>query len=115
MQPCSQPRPSTLQKIAVPILDLTSALVQLFATSFFSPTPVDILKPQPTAKMPPKKVYVERGLGSGRRVQKGYFRSAYDTLTSPENSGLVTAITVFGVCCRVACASCAHVCLWDII
>lgn len=47
--------------------------------------------------MPPKKVYVERGLGSGRRVQKGYVRSVYDTLTSPENSGMVTAITAFGV------------------
>lgn len=48
--------------------------------------------------MPPKKVYIERGLGSGRRIQKGYLRSVYDTLTSPENSGMVTAVTAFGVC-----------------
>lgn len=48
--------------------------------------------------MPPKKVYVERGLTTSRRVQKGYLRSVYDTLTSPENSAMVTAVTAFGVC-----------------
>ncbi|KAJ4417254.1 hypothetical protein N0V82_006287 [Gnomoniopsis sp. IMI 355080] len=47
--------------------------------------------------MPPKKVYVERGLGSGKRIQKGYFRSTYDTLTSPENSSMVKSIAAFGV------------------
>ncbi|KAJ4396329.1 hypothetical protein N0V93_000548 [Gnomoniopsis smithogilvyi] len=47
--------------------------------------------------MPPKKVYVERGLGSGKRIQKGYFRSTYDTLTSPENSAMVKSVAAFGV------------------
>lgn len=48
--------------------------------------------------MPPKQIYVERGLGSGKRLQpKGYFASTYDTLTSPENSSMVKAIAAFGV------------------
>lgn len=47
--------------------------------------------------MPPKKVYAERGLGSGRRIHKGYIASTYETLTSPENSGMVKAIAAFGV------------------
>lgn len=55
--------------------------------------------------MPPKKVYVERGVVPGRRLQpKGYFASAYETLTSPENSGMVKAVAAFGVCCRPRCA-----------
>lgn len=51
--------------------------------------------------MPPKKVYVERGLGSGRRIQKGYIASTYETLTSPENSAMVKAIAAFGVSLRL--------------
>lgn len=51
--------------------------------------------------MPPKKVYVERGLGSGRRIQKGYIASTYETLTSPENSAMVKAIAAFGVSPRL--------------
>lgn len=51
--------------------------------------------------MPPKKVYVERGLGSGRRIQKGYIASTYETLTSPENSAMVKAIAAFGVSRRI--------------
>lgn len=47
--------------------------------------------------MPPKKIYAERGLGSGRRIHKGYFASTYETLTSPENYGMVKAIAAFGV------------------
>ncbi|KAF3761071.1 hypothetical protein M406DRAFT_324626 [Cryphonectria parasitica EP155] len=47
--------------------------------------------------MPPKRVIVERGYGSGKRIQKGYFASTYETLTSPENSAMVKAIASFGV------------------
>lgn len=47
--------------------------------------------------MPSKQVYVERGTGSGKRVQKGYFASTYATLTSPENFSMVKSIAAFGV------------------
>lgn len=69
--------------------------VELFATSTFDNTRIS--PTIQTVKMPPKKVYVERGLGSGKRIQKGYFRSTYDTLTSPENSAMVKSIAAFGV------------------
>ncbi|KAJ0107428.1 hypothetical protein J7T55_009393 [Diaporthe amygdali] len=45
--------------------------------------------------MPPKKVYVQPA--SSRRQPKGFFRSTYDSLTSPENSSMVKAIASFGV------------------
>ncbi|KAK1752291.1 hypothetical protein QBC47DRAFT_405495 [Echria macrotheca] len=41
--------------------------------------------------MPPKAI-------SGRsKAPKGYFRVAYDTVTSPDNAALVKSITAFGV------------------
>lgn len=51
--------------------------------------------------MPPKKVYVQPA--SSRRQPKGFFRSTYDSLTSPENSSMVKAIASFGVsACPIA-------------
>ncbi|PSR89019.1 hypothetical protein BD289DRAFT_431301 [Coniella lustricola] len=47
--------------------------------------------------MPPKRVIAERGYGSGKRIEKSYFSSTYETLTSPENSAMVKAIAAFGV------------------
>lgn len=45
--------------------------------------------------MPPKKVYIQPA--SSRRQPKGVFASTYDSLTSPENSAMVKAITSFAV------------------
>lgn len=50
---------------------------------------------QATAKMPPKKVYIQSA--GSRRQQKGFFASTYDSLTSPENSSMVKAIASFAV------------------
>jgi hypothetical protein len=45
--------------------------------------------------MPPKKVYIQPA--SSRRQPKGFVRSTYDSLTSPENSAMVKAIASFAV------------------
>lgn len=61
--------------------------------------------------MPPKKVYVERGLGSGKRIQKGYFASTYETLTSPENSAMAISIAAFSVGRNIVlCSGDVHMC-----
>lgn len=63
---------------------------------------------QATAKMPPKKVYVQPA--GSRRQPKGFFASTYDSLTSPENSSMVKAIAAFGVSspCNASARSCCR-------
>lgn len=53
--------------------------------------------PHQQSKMPPRKVIAERGYGSGKRIQKSYFASTYETLSSSENLPMVKAIAAFGV------------------
>ncbi|KAK8913100.1 hypothetical protein VCV18_011568 [Metarhizium anisopliae] len=43
----------------------------------------------------PKRVLVEKP--SSRRAPKGFFASAYGTLTSSENAAVVRSIAMFGV------------------
>ncbi|KAK3942821.1 TOM core complex subunit [Diplogelasinospora grovesii] len=47
--------------------------------------------------MPPKRITVEKASAPRSRAQKGYLRSTYDTLTSPENASVVRSVTAFGV------------------
>jgi hypothetical protein len=50
-------------------------------------------------KMAPKQQRIQVQKADPRRAQpKGYFSSAYNTVTSPENSSVVRSIAVFGVC-----------------
>ncbi|KAI1079740.1 hypothetical protein F5B20DRAFT_580895 [Whalleya microplaca] len=43
----------------------------------------------------PTKVVVERSAPRSR-APKGYFRSTYDAVTSPENADVVRSVAVFG-------------------
>ena len=45
--------------------------------------------------MPAKQVVVSSG-----RPQKGFFASAYDEITHPENATVVRSLLVFGVSCH---------------
>lgn len=46
--------------------------------------------------MAPKRVQIQPA-DHRRPAPKGYFSSAYNTLTSPENASVVRSIAVFGV------------------
>lgn len=49
--------------------------------------------------MPSKsqQVYVQRGEARRPAAQKGYFSTAYNTLTSAENATVVRSVAIFGV------------------
>ena len=57
---------------------------------------------QKSAKMAPKRIVLVEKSNSKPRAAKGYIRSTYDTLTSPENASVVRSITMFTV--RPHCA-----------
>ncbi|CAL3972752.1 hypothetical protein PZA11_004209 [Diplocarpon coronariae] len=46
--------------------------------------------------MAPKRVQIQHA-DYRRPAPKGYFSSAYSTLTSPENASMVRSVAVFGV------------------
>ena len=48
--------------------------------------------------MPARRIQVESGGLRGAPAPKGMFASAYDSLTSPDNAGMVRSVAVFGVC-----------------
>jgi len=49
--------------------------------------------------MAPKQQRIQVQKADPRRSQpKGYFSTAYNTLTSPENASVVRSVAVFGVC-----------------
>lgn len=55
----------------------------------------------PAAKMPPKRIYVEKS--QPKRAPKGFVASTYETLTSSDNAAVVRSVAMFGVSsCAVA-------------
>lgn len=75
---------SNLYIVNPPILDR-------FDTSLNTSTSTT-LQPQ-LSIMPAKRVH-----GGAAPRPKGYFATAYDTVTAPDNQAVVRSLTVFGVC-----------------
>jgi len=91
---------SLLEKLSSLLDDLDSARNKTYESTTARPYIKHQTHIHPrTTIMPPKQQRIVVQKADARRpAPKGYFSSAYNTLTSPDNASVVRSVAVFGVC-----------------